>query len=216
MHLYIYIHIQIHSDTYTHTHTHIFFFLTQFLSEHLAVELAPEGTCSLTIFFHGWWQEKAKWEHTWGTWCNMQDWAFVLAKHDGTTSTEPCWQGPEHSLFAVELRAFSEKLESNNRKRRVGQREVEVVSAGTSGVSGSGTTPNSSHVSAVEKRSERDRMNKCFRWVQRSEWANIWLLGCDFLETDPCAMLDMVNKQQAEAAAPPADLHIQSIHSEQG
>lgn len=29
-------------------------------------------------------------------------------------------------------------------------------------------------------------------------------------------MLDMVNKQQAEAAAPPADLHIRSIHSEQG
>lgn len=63
---------------------------------------------------------------------------------------------------------------------------------------------------------ERDRMNKCFWWVQRFEWVNIWRLGCDFLETDPCAMLDKVNEQQAEAAAPPADLHIQSIHSEQG
>lgn len=144
--MYIYI-LYIHTYRYTHAH----------FSPHSVLNWTScSDTCSRRnmlinyFFFRGWWQEKAKWEHTWGTWCNMQDWASVLAKHDGTTSTEPCWQGPEHSLFAAEPCAFSEKLELNNRKRRVGQREVEVVSARTSGVSAPGTAPKSSHVSAVE------------------------------------------------------------------
>lgn len=55
------------------------------------------------------------------------------------------------------------KLELKNRKRRIGQREVEVVRAGTSGVVGPGTAPSPSHVSAAEAGvGERDRMNTCF------------------------------------------------------